>query len=70
MPLATAQSPLLTPNEAAAWLRSRERTLEHWRYQRTGPAFVRVGRHAIKGKIAHREGHLRRCSSNHEGGRA
>ena len=41
------QSPLLTPREAATWLRSKERTLERWRHQRMGPAFVRVGRHVV-----------------------
>lgn len=45
MSVATTQSPLLTPDEAAVWLRSKERTLERWRHERTGPAFVRVGRH-------------------------
>lgn len=45
MSVPSQQSPLLTPREAATWLRSTERTLERWRRQGTGPAFVRVGRH-------------------------
>jgi len=44
MSVATSQSPLLTPEEAAIWLRSKGRTLERWRHERTGPAFVRLGR--------------------------
>jgi excisionase family DNA binding protein len=35
---------LLTPSEAAQWLRSTERTLERWRHEQRGPAFVRLGR--------------------------
>lgn len=38
-------SPILTPVEAAAWLRSKTRTLERWRHEGKGPTFVRVGRH-------------------------
>ena len=44
MPLPHVQSPFLTPGEAAAWLRSKERTLERWRGQGTGPPFMRLGR--------------------------
>ena len=40
----TVASPLLTPDEAAEWLRSKERTLERWRSDGVGPAFVRLGR--------------------------
>lgn len=36
--------PLRTAKEAAAWLRSTERTLERWRREGRGPSFIRVGR--------------------------
>jgi excisionase family DNA binding protein len=39
-----AESPLLTPDEAAAYLLSKPRTLERWRGDGTGPAFIRLGR--------------------------
>ncbi len=39
-----SQTFLLTPLEAARLLRSNPRTLERWRHEGTGPAFVRVGR--------------------------
>ena len=45
MAAVTSISPLLTPDEAAAWLRSKARTLERWRHEGRGPAFVCVGRH-------------------------
>ena len=35
---------LLTPTEAAAYLRSNTRTLERWRTIGGGPAFVKIGR--------------------------
>lgn len=35
---------LLTPAEAARQLQVREKTLSEWRYARTGPAFIKVGR--------------------------
>jgi excisionase family DNA binding protein len=35
---------LMTPTEAAARLRANARTLERWRTNGTGPAFVKVGR--------------------------
>lgn len=35
----------MTPAEAAAYLSVPTRTLESWRYRRTGPRFVRLGRH-------------------------
>ena len=36
--------PLLTPAEVAERLRVSTRTLEFWRHQGRGPAFVRVGK--------------------------
>ncbi|MFN7148956.1 MAG: helix-turn-helix transcriptional regulator [Microthrixaceae bacterium] len=36
---------LLTQQEAADYLQVPSRTLESWRHRRTGPAYVRVGRH-------------------------
>jgi predicted DNA-binding transcriptional regulator AlpA len=47
MPALTTQTPLLTPDEAAAWLRSSERTLERWRGEGAGPRFVRLGRRVV-----------------------
>jgi excisionase family DNA binding protein len=47
MSVLTAHSPLLTHDEAAAWLRSSERTLERWRGNGTGPRFVRLGRRVV-----------------------
>jgi hypothetical protein len=41
---ASPQSPLLTPTEAARWLRSSQRSLERWRLEGTGPVFIRIGR--------------------------
>lgn len=44
MPAEIADSPLLTPDEAAAFLRSNSRTMERWRVIGDGPAFVKIGR--------------------------
>jgi len=48
--LGDARSPrdpdrLLAPADLANVLQLPERTLQTWRYQRTGPAFLRLGRH-------------------------
>jgi hypothetical protein len=40
----TDDKALLTPTEAAAYLRSNTRTLERWRAIGSGPAFVKIGR--------------------------
>lgn len=37
-------SPLLTPEEAADYLRSNARTLERWRVVGSGPRFCKIGR--------------------------
>jgi excisionase family DNA binding protein len=42
--LDVAGSTLLTPAEVAERLRVSTRTLEFWRHQGRGPAFVRVGK--------------------------
>ena len=42
-----ASSPLLTPQEAAEFLRSKDRTLERWRSTGDGPPFVKVGRKVV-----------------------
>lgn len=39
-----AESSLLTPAEAASYLRANARTLERWRSAGGGPAFVKIGR--------------------------
>jgi excisionase family DNA binding protein len=36
---------LLTPNQAAGYLGVPVETLRHWRNARTGPDYLRVGRH-------------------------
>jgi hypothetical protein len=38
-----SQDTLLTPQEAADWLRMKKQTLANWRCQGGGPAFLRVG---------------------------
>jgi excisionase family DNA binding protein len=43
----TASSPCLTPQEAAEFLRSTDRTLERWRHTGGGPAFTKVGRRVV-----------------------
>lgn len=35
---------LLTPHQLAQQIQKPVRTLEQWRYRRTGPRFVKVGR--------------------------
>lgn len=40
-----APAALGTPKEVAQYLGIPEATLTAWRYHRTGPAFLRVGRH-------------------------
>ena len=40
-------SPLLTPQEAAELLRSKDRTLERWRHAGGGPPFVKIGRRVV-----------------------
>lgn len=37
-------SALLTPQEAAEYLRTKDRTLERWRHTGGGPPFVKIGR--------------------------
>lgn len=34
----------MTPAEVAEWIQIPERTLIDWRYRRTGPAFLKIGR--------------------------
>lgn len=36
---------VLTPEETAQYLKVPLRTLDAWRYRRTGPAYMKVGRH-------------------------
>lgn len=36
---------LATPQEVAEYLSLPERTLQQWRHRRTGPTFIKVGRH-------------------------
>jgi hypothetical protein len=43
--LRPAPAPLLTEKQAADFLVLPPRTLTNWRYRRTGPKFVRTGRH-------------------------
>lgn len=40
----TTPDPLLTPDEAAAYLRLAVRQLQQWRWLQTGPAYTKVGR--------------------------
>lgn len=44
MPTLTASSPLLTPEEAAEFLRTKPRTIERWRHAGGGPPFLKIGR--------------------------
>ena len=37
-------NPLLTPEELAARLRSKPRTLERWRTDGSGPSYIKIGR--------------------------
>lgn len=39
------QRPLATPDQVAIFLGVTERTLETWRYRKTGPRWAPVGRH-------------------------
>lgn len=39
---------LLTPKEAAVFLRVAEKTLEGWRSKGTGPKFLRLGRRTVR----------------------
>ena len=41
----TPTDPLMTPGDVAEYLKVTVRTLDAWRYRRTGPAFVHMGRH-------------------------
>lgn len=38
------ETPLLTPGQAGAYLRTHPRTLANWRVRGEGPALVRIGR--------------------------
>ena len=40
-------SPCLTPQEAADYLRTKDRTLERWRHAGGGPPFTKVGRRVV-----------------------
>ena len=42
----------MTTKEAAEWLRLREDTLRAWRCQGRGPRWVRLGRTAIRYRVA------------------
>jgi Helix-turn-helix domain len=42
-----APSSLLTPQEAAEFLRTKDRTLERWRQVGGGPIFTKVGRRVV-----------------------
>jgi excisionase family DNA binding protein len=42
---ADAPDPLLTPAETAEYLKVSVRTLDAWRYRKTGPRFIHLGRH-------------------------
>jgi len=44
---ATTQSPLLSPDAAAAHLMIHPRTLSNWRVQGRGPRYCRIGRQAL-----------------------
>jgi excisionase family DNA binding protein len=44
MPTAYTESVLFTAEEAAAFLRTKIRTIERWRHAGGGPPFVKVGR--------------------------
>jgi predicted DNA-binding transcriptional regulator AlpA len=46
---------LYTPRETANKLNSNERTLERWRTQGTGPAYVKIGRRVAYTHSAIRE---------------
>lgn len=50
--------PLLTPREAAEYLRIATRTLETWRYRKQGPAFVRLPTGGIRYKASDLEAYL------------
>ena len=41
----TPTDPLMTPAEVSDYLKISVRSLDAWRYRRTGPAFIHVGRH-------------------------
>lgn len=43
----STESPLKTPTEAAEFLRTKERTLERWRHDGGGPAFIKIGRRVV-----------------------
>jgi excisionase family DNA binding protein len=52
---------LLSTREAARLLGIRPRTLEHWRRQRTGPTYSKIGR-----AIRYSRGALEKYISDHE----
>lgn len=50
---------LLTPKEAAAFLKVSEKTLEGWRGKGTGPTFRRLGRRMVRYALADLEAWMR-----------
>jgi excisionase family DNA binding protein len=65
--LDVAVSPLLTPAEVAERFRVSERTLEFWRYQGRGPAFVRLGKR-VRYRLSDVEGFLQANRQDAEAG--
>ncbi len=62
-------SPLLTPEEAAKWLRATTHSLERWRSAGGGPTFTKIGRRVVY-SLADLEAWVARQRREHTGAHA
>jgi len=60
--MGTSHKSLLTPHEAAEFLRVPESTLAQWRSQRRGPRFVKLERRLVRYRASDLEEYLSRPS--------
>lgn len=51
------QADFLTEKELAVFLKTEVRTLQHWRYQKTGIPFIKIGR-SVRYRMADVEAYL------------
>jgi hypothetical protein len=51
-PKRAANTPLMTPVEAAAYLKVPVATLKAWRYRQTGPTYIRINDAHVRYRVA------------------
>jgi len=61
---------ILTPKQAAEFLKVPARTLESWRYRKTGPAFLKYGRSTARYRLVDLVAFLEKCRQENQGAAA